>query len=173
MGTFQSLANVQPIAMTSSTNMTELYERHYRAVYRTALRVTGNPADAEDVLQTVFLRIMKRGKGWEAESMPEAYFRRAAANAALDLLRRRISHAETDFDEVSPHVSTEDRSLLKEQLRRAIAALQTDDAVLFLLRYVEGLSNGELASLFGQEKNNIAVRLHRIRQSLQAEMERY
>ncbi len=173
MGTFQSLANVQSITMTSSTNISELYERHSYAVYRTALRVTGNPADAEDVLQTVFLRILKREKGSEPESMPEAYFRRAAANAALDLLRRRVSHAETELKETSPHVSTEDQSLLKEELRQAIAALDKDDAVLFLLRYIEGLSNGELASLFGQEKNNIAVRLHRIRQSLQAVMERH
>jgi RNA polymerase sigma factor (sigma-70 family) len=173
MGTFQSLANVQPIAMTSSTSITELYERYHTAVYHTALRVTGNPADAEDALQTVFLRIIKREKGSELESMPEAYFRRAAANAALDLLRRRLSHAEMELDEASPRVSTEDQSLLKEQLRRAIASLEKDDAVLFLLRYVEGLSNGELASLLGQEKNNIAVRLHRIRQSLQVEMERH
>jgi NAD(P)-dependent dehydrogenase (short-subunit alcohol dehydrogenase family) len=39
----------------------ELYERHYEAVFRAALRVTGNPADAEDVLQTVFLRVLARG----------------------------------------------------------------------------------------------------------------
>jgi RNA polymerase sigma factor (sigma-70 family) len=172
MGTFQSLVNVHPIAMTSSTNFTELYERHYYAVYRTALRVTGNPADAEDVLQTVFLRILNREDRPGPESMPEAYFRRAAANAAVDLLRRRISHAETELNEASHHLLTEDRSLLKEQLRRAITSLEKDDAVLFLLRYVEGLSNGELASMLGQEKNNIAVRLHRIRQTLQAEMER-
>jgi DNA-directed RNA polymerase specialized sigma24 family protein len=41
-----------------------------------------------------------------------------------------------------------------------------------LLRYIEGLSNGELAELYGQDKNNIAVRLHRIRQTLKNEMER-
>ena len=62
--------------------------------------------------------------------------------------------------------------LLKEQLRRAIATLDTDDATLFLLRYVEGLSNQELAEEFQLEKNNVAVRLHRIRLRLQAEMER-
>jgi RNA polymerase sigma-70 factor, ECF subfamily len=172
MGTFQSLASVQPFAMTSSTSLSELYERHYYAVYRTALRVTGNPADAEDVLQTVFLRILNRGDRSEAESMPEAYFRRAAANASVDLLRRRTSHAETELNEASAHFSTESGALLKEQLRRAIASLDKNDAVLFLLRYIEGMSNGELASMLGQEKNNIAVRLHRIRQTLQAEMER-
>ena len=172
MGTSHNLANVQPMDMTEPTNFAELYAHHYYAVYRAALRVTGNPADAEDVLQTVFLRVLNRKDQPAMESMPEAYFRRAAANAALDLLRRRLSHAETELDEASSHVSTEDRSLLKEQLRRAIALLQEDDAVLFLLRYVEGLSNGELASMLGQEKNNIAVRLHRIRQTLQAELER-
>jgi len=172
MGTFQSLANVRPITMASTTSFTELYERHYNVVYCTALRVTGNAADAEDVLQTVFLRILNRKNRPEMRSMPEAYFRRAAANAALDVLRRKVSHAETELNDDFHHLNTEDRALLKEQLRRAIASLEKDDAVLFLLRYIEGLSNAELASLFGLEKNNIAVRLHRIRQTLQAEMAR-
>ncbi len=64
------------------------------------------------------------------------------------------------------------RSLLKERLRRAIAAVDSDDASLFLLRHVEGLSIEELAGMFQIEKNNVAVRLHRIRHRLQAEMER-
>jgi RNA polymerase sigma factor (sigma-70 family) len=62
--------------------------------------------------------------------------------------------------------------LLKEQLRRAIATLDIDDATLFLLRHVEGLSNQELADEFRLEKNNVAVRLHRIRMRLQIELER-
>ena len=45
-------------------------------------------------------------------------------------------------------------------------------AALFLLRHVEGLSNEELAGMFQLEKNNVAVRLHRIRHRLQAEIER-
>jgi RNA polymerase sigma-70 factor (ECF subfamily) len=168
MGTFQNLADVPSIAKTSPMSFSELYDRHYYAVYRTALRITGNPADAEDALQTVFLRVLNRKD--RPAAMSEAYFRRAAANAAVDLLRRRVSHAETELNEASMDLSTESSPLLKEQLRSAIASLEEDDAVLFLLRYIEGLSNGELASLFGQEKNNIAVRLHRIRQTLQAEM---
>jgi RNA polymerase sigma-70 factor (ECF subfamily) len=104
--------------------------------------------------------------------MSEAYFRRAAVNAAVDVLRRRTSHGEIPLSEASAHSQMDDSALLKERLRRAIAALEQTDAIMFLLRYVEGLSNSELADLFGQEKNNIAVRLHRIRQSLQSEMER-
>jgi RNA polymerase sigma-70 factor (ECF subfamily) len=158
--------------MTSSAEFAELYESHYAAVYRTALRVTGNPADAEDVLQTVFLRVLHQGDHLRYSRMPEAYFRRAAANAAVDLLRRKIAHAEIQIDDVLPPRARETPALLKERLRRAIAVLEPDDAALFLLRHVEGLSNGELAELLGQDKNSVAVRLHRIRQILQIEMER-
>jgi RNA polymerase sigma factor (sigma-70 family) len=172
MGTAKNLINAQSVVMTSSMEFAELYECHYAAVYRTALRVTGNTADAEDVLQTVFLRVLDQEDRPDLGQMPEAYFRRAAANAAIDLLRRRISHPETRLEDTPHPAITESPALLKEQLRRAIASLEQNDALLFLLRYVEGLSNGELAEMFGQEKNNIAVRLHRIRQTLQAEMER-
>lgn len=150
----------------------DLYERHYEAVFRAALRVTGSPADAEDVLQTVFLRVLSGSEQAQAALRPAAYFRRASVNAAVDLLRRRSVRAETAYDDGSVHGAAEPAVLLKEQLRRAIATLEREDATLFLLRYVEGLSNQELADLFGLEKNNIAVRLHRIRLRLQTEMER-
>src|SRR5512145_1130760 len=125
--------------MTSTTALAafaELYERHYEAVFRAALRVTGNPADAEDVLQTVFLRVLARGGDVEDVGLPAAYFRRAAVNAAVDVLRRRSLHAESVYDDRAPHAAVQHPSLLKERLRRAIATLDSEDATLFLLRYV-------------------------------------
>ena len=169
------IADEQPIAMTPTpapSGFAELYERHYDAVFRAALRVTGNPADAEDVLQIVFLRVLAGRQNAETTQPPPAYFRRAAVNAAVDLLRRRAVRAESVYDDRAPHAASRPPSLLKEQLRRAIATLDGEDATLFLLRHVEGLSIEELAEMFELEKNNVAVRLHRIRHRLQAEMER-
>jgi RNA polymerase sigma-70 factor, ECF subfamily len=162
-----------PLSMPSTTpvaRFAELYERHYETVFRAALRVTGNPADAEDVLQTVFLRVMAGGGDLEEVTVPAAYFRRAAVNAAVDVLRRREFRAETVFD--APHAAVQAPVLLKEQLRRALGSLDREDASLFLLRHLEGLSIEELAEMFQLEKNNVSVRLHRIRQRLQAEMQR-
>jgi DNA-directed RNA polymerase specialized sigma24 family protein len=76
------------------------------------------------------------------------------------------------YDDGAAHAAVHPPSLLKERLRRAIAALDRDDASLFLLRHVEGLSIDELSGMFQMEKNNLAVRLHRIRHRLQAEMQR-
>jgi RNA polymerase sigma-70 factor, ECF subfamily len=163
-----------PILMSSTpprAGFAELYERHYETVFRVALRVTGNPADAEDVLQTVFLRILARGGDVADVALSAAYLRRAAVNAAVDVLRRRKVQAEAEYDDQATH-AVQPPLLLNERLRRAIAALDSEDASLFLLRYVEGLSNEELAGMFQIEKNNVAVRLHRIRHRLQAEMER-
>lgn len=171
--TLASPRMVEPIEMPSTQRLAgfaELYAQHYDVVFRVALRVTGRPSDAEDVLQTVFLRVLSQSDG--DQDRPAAYFKRAAVNAAVDLLRRRTVRGETAYDDLAPHAAVEPALLLKEQLRRAIATLESDDAALFLLRHVEGLSNQELADVFQLEKNNIAVRLHRIRVRLQAEMER-
>jgi RNA polymerase sigma factor (sigma-70 family) len=108
----------------------------------------------------------------EAAKRPAAYFRRAAVNASVDILRRRVAHAEAPYDDGATHAAVERPMLLKEQLRRAIATLDVDEASLFLLRHVEGLSIEELAGIFQIEKNNVTVRLHRIRHRLKTELER-
>jgi len=158
-------------ATTPVQGFTELFERHYETVFRAALRVTGNAADAEDVLQTVFVRVLSASRDVEV-ALPSAYFRRAAVNAAVDVLRRRELRAESPYENEGSHPAVQPPLLLKERLRRALAILDRDDASLFLLRHVEGLSIEELAGMFEIEKNNVTVRLHRIRLRLQAEIER-
>jgi RNA polymerase sigma-70 factor, ECF subfamily len=170
--TLQMVEFIEMSSMPVPAGFAALYERHYEAVFRAALRVTGSASDAEDVLQTVFLRVLSGREQDEAGRRPAAYFRRAAVNAALDVLRRREVRAESVYDPEAQHAALQTPFLLKERLRRALAILDRDDASLFLLRHVEGLSIEELAGLFEIQKNNVTVRLHRIRQRLQAEMER-
>jgi DNA-directed RNA polymerase specialized sigma24 family protein len=76
-----------PILMTFTTPLAkfaELYERHYETVFRAALRVTGNRADAEDVLQTVFERVLSRGGDVERSDDRRARSARAYARTARD-----------------------------------------------------------------------------------------
>ena len=104
------------IPVTSTTpqvGFAELYELHSEAVFRAALRITGRPADAEDVLQTVFLRVLARGGEVEDVALPAAYFRRAAVNAAVDVLRRRELHAESVYVDEAPHAASQPPGLLK------------------------------------------------------------
>jgi RNA polymerase sigma factor (sigma-70 family) len=156
-----------PVPVTRPPGFDDLYQQFADLVYLTARRITGNPADAEDVLQTVFVRLLKQAD-WRLDMRSaEAYFRRAATNVSIDVLRRRTAHAETSLEGMVSQPSHETTPLLKERLRRALAGLSAEDAELFLLRNVEGLSMAELAQQFGVERGTVGSRLFRIRQALQ------
>lgn len=144
-----------------------LYDTYHPMVYRTAFRVTGNASDAEDVLQTVFVRLMKRDTS--EMQQPESYLRRAAVNASIDLIRERQKAAAVPIDEAAPPACTELREL-RDSLRKAIAKLDARQALLFSLRYFEGHTNQEIAKMMGMSQIHVAVVLHRIKAKLQKEL---
>jgi RNA polymerase sigma-70 factor (ECF subfamily) len=141
----------------------DLYREHQSMVFRTAYRITGNAADAEDVLQTVFLRMARREDSADAIEHPENYLRRAAVHAALDLVRARRSGAELDLDRLPAAGSQPDSGDLREVLRRALSELPARSAEIFTLRFFEGLTNPEIAEALGMSSISVAVTLHRTR----------
>src|SRR6266545_4585088 len=80
-------------------SLEQMFRDHHSVVYRAAYRITGNASDAEDVLQTVFLRLLRREADLAAVENAESYLRRAAVNAALDLMRSRQSGRLISIDE--------------------------------------------------------------------------
>lgn len=156
-----------------------LFREHHGAVYRAAYRITGNAMDAEDVLQTVFTRLLRREEQPDLSASAGSYLHRAAVNAALDLMRRRKRSRRVDLDEVGESlVETQDPGPerargsreLKERLREAMGRLSPRQAEIFTLRYLEGLGNLEISKLLGASQTSIAVLLHRARHRLQKEL---
>jgi RNA polymerase sigma-70 factor, ECF subfamily len=150
--------------------LNELYQEYSATVFKTALRVTGNAADAEDVLQTVFVRILDHQVVLNPACSPERYLRRAAINASIDLLRRKAARSEHEFEDDRQYASREDSVLLKERLRRAVAKQPAENAELFVMCYVEGYSYDELAEHYQLERGTVASRLHRIRAAIRKDL---
>ncbi len=149
----------------------ELFLAHYDLVYRTAYRVTGNSTEAEDVLQTLFTRLVTRFPPGVDGHWP-AYLKRAAINTALDIVRRRAREADigdmADWIESSdpgPHRSQVNLEL-GDKLRSALAAMNPTTAEMFVLRHVEGYPNREIAEVFRTSPGSVAVTLFRARRSL-------
>lgn len=150
-----------------------IFEETQGLVFRTAYRITGNAADAEDVLQQVFLRLIRRGNTAEPLENQESYLRRAAINASLDIIRTRQEARVQPLDEATPAPSArnEGQSDLKESLRLALATLNPRAAEVFALRFFEGYTNPEIARMAGMSQVHVAVLLYRTRRQLQKQIE--
>jgi RNA polymerase sigma-70 factor (ECF subfamily) len=150
------------------TTLEQVFTDHKEMVFRVAYRITGNASDAEDVLQAVFLRLLRQTQPAEIVSM-KAYLHRSAVNAALDLLRlRKDAHSVSLEEDGSSAASAggQESSELREWLRLALAGINPRWAEMFVLRFVEGYSNGEIARMMNTSAAVVAVLLHRTRTQL-------
>ncbi len=156
------------------------FAEHHDLVFRAAWRVTGNAEDSEDVLQTVFMRLLRHSGA--PISNVRAYLHRAAVNAALDLVRARRDSSSVPLEVVEPVLSDDSRLRpdrrqdareLRSVLRRAIRRLSASAAEIFVLRYFEGYSNPEIASMVGSSDIAVSVSLHRTRAKLGQEIRSY
>ncbi len=148
----------------------EIFREYYQLVYRTAYSVTGSVEDAEDVLQSLFLRFVGRGFPPDLRKNPKGYLYRAAFNLSLNIVRSRKRHPRLDDPErLEAPAPTTDSAFLEEidkRLYEAIADLNPKAAEILILRYVHNCSDAEIAKLLGTSRGTIAVSLFRSRSRL-------
>ncbi len=168
--------NTEPVG---KFELERIFQDHAGPVLQAAYRVTGNRSDAEDVLQTIFLRLLRRGDPAAMADNLGSYLHRAAVNASIDLLRSRGSRPGVPLENVgvlrdeAAASSPEQRHReleIRDWLRRAVARLSPQAAEMFTLRYLEGYQNQEIADLLGTSPGVVAVVLHRSRQRLREEI---
>jgi len=155
----------------------QIYREHAQFIYRTAFRITGDSQDAEDVLQNLCVRLLRRELPADFSKNPKAYLYRAAVNLSLNVIRARLRSAPAD-----PAIDMEDpasrpRSRGEEQifetLRHTLTELNEKAAEILILRYVHGYSDAEIAKLLGTSRGTIAVSLFRTRARLRKSMRAY
>jgi len=174
------------IAMESGTlpaaDLERIFRENYPAVFRAAYRVTGNATDAEDASQTVFLRMLKRDADAEPVENMSSFLRRAAVNAALDVVRARQNIRNVPLDDLEPVLAEpaqhrpdrqQDASEIRDWLRGALARLNPRIAQMFILRFFEGKDNPEIARLLKTTPGTVAVTLSRTRDRLEKEFRSY
>jgi RNA polymerase sigma factor (sigma-70 family) len=149
----------------------QIFKENYQFVYRTAYSVTGNHPDAEDVVQTVFLKLFQRETPLHLRKEPRAYLYRAAVNAALNLVRSRRNHGVIGENECSDVAAPEPspdaaQSAAQQSLMGAIAQLNPKAVEILILRYGHDFSDAQIAKMLGKSRGTIAVSLYRARARL-------
>ena len=143
----------------------QIFRSHHELVYRTAYRITGSAHDAEDVLQTLFLRLLRRECPPDIDKNPKGYLHRAAVNIALDVIKARSRNTSEEPGDVAVEAGS-NNSEIQECLRHALSELNPRAAEIFVLRHVEGYDNAEIAGMLGTSRGTVAVLLFRARARL-------
>jgi RNA polymerase sigma-70 factor (ECF subfamily) len=156
---------------TRKLEFQEIFNAYSRFVYRTAYAVTGRHEDAEDVLQTIFLRLAKREISSDVLRNPKPYLHRSAVNVSLNVIRSRrreaiFREAARQESAQTPDAATSDDEELQARLREAIAQLKPQAAEIVLLRYVHNHSDAEIAQMLRVSRGTIALKLFRLRARL-------
>jgi RNA polymerase sigma-70 factor (ECF subfamily) len=147
-----------------------IFKEYSRFVYRTAYAVTGRHEDAEDVLQTIFLRLAKQQIAPDVLENPKPYLYRAAVNVSLNVVRSRRRTANLQDAARHERPGTSSDSTFDEELcvrlREAIGELKPEAAEILLLRYTHNHSDAEIARMLGVSRGTIALKLFRLRARL-------
>ncbi len=153
------------------TDWDRIVREHGPMVFGTAWRILGHAADAEDVVQDVFLEAFRLRAAQEVRHWG-GLLRRLASCRALDRLRQRkrtvaldgLALVSEDDEPSSVAIGHE----LSERLRHALAGLPRREATVFCLRYFDDLSNQRIAEVLSITAGAVAVALHKARAKLEA-----
>ena len=154
----------------------ELFLEHCQMLHRTAYAITGHRQDAEDVLQSIFVKLLQRGVTPEVRQHPARYLHRAAVNLSLNVLRTKKRRKLVGIDNLEIPASSEEPEDVRERDERherlivAMTGLKPRALEILLLHYKHGYSDAQIATLLGTSRGTIAVTLFRIRARLRTLM---
>lgn len=171
--------------LSGETSLYEILMRRYnQRLYRVALSILGDHAEAEDVMQDAYVRAYRKLDSFAGEAKFSTWLTKIAVYEALSRLRRR--GRSEDLDSIAeakgsermigmrevrdPEQQAYDREL-RLVLERAIASLPDAYRSVFVLRVVEGMNTAEAAECLGLTPHTVKTRLHRARLLLRAEIE--
>ena len=147
-------------------------------VYATAVRLVGNPSDAEDVAQTVFLKVVEQLDDYDPRYRFFSWIYRIAVNESLNLLRRNGHEEALDDDvEFADRESANpewqfDAKERAERVRKALFEVSTNDRTVLMLRHFGELSYDEIAHVLDIDSKTVKSRLfdarHRLCEHLKA-----
>jgi RNA polymerase sigma-70 factor (ECF subfamily) len=147
-----------------------LYTRYSSDVYRFVRSIVGDEHDAEDVTQTVFVKLIRVIRKYRRDSVPfAAWLIRVARNAAIDHLRERRPIPCEEIRASTPDPDEGNRERLAD-IREAIAGIQPEQRQVVLLRQVCGLAPGEIAARLGKSEGAVHGLHHRGRRAAQARL---
>ena len=180
---------VQRLQAGDAETFDALFRQYFQKVFRQATHLLGNAAEAEEVVQEVFLAVYEKAHTFRGEAAFTTWLYRLTTNAAFSRLRRRKRSHEVAIEDYLPQFQPDGHHLvrpvvdwsanleerladaqLQQLLRQAIELLQPLDKAVLVLSDFEDLSNKEIGEALGLTVLAVKARLHRARLFLRGQL---
>lgn len=163
----------------------QLVTAHRERIYMVAYHIVRNSEEALDVTQETFLRAWKGLARFDGTASFRSWLSRIATNAAIDLVRRRQAHPQTEFESAPMAIDAASRTTpaqpdrpgesldqgeIRERFERALQTLSPEHRAVILLKEIENLSYQEIAEAVGCSMGTVMSRLFYARKKLQTEL---
>ena len=160
--------------MPDEQTFENLYRENAGRIYALCLRMSGDPTNARDLTQDVFIRAWKKLHLFRGESQLSTWLRRLAVNVCLNWIaqeRRRLGR-QVDVEDLSVFEGKRSTPEAGIDLQRAIATLPVNARTVFVLHDVEGYRHEDIAEMSGVAVGTVKSQLHRARKLLQQRLTR-
>jgi RNA polymerase sigma-70 factor (ECF subfamily) len=171
------------------TALAPLVEKYKRMVYRLAMQITKNHADADDVMQETFIKVYRSIRTFRKDAAFETWLYRIAVNEALNFVKRRERQRASTLETVSeteyettlryrtqiandPHAHAE-KAELRHHVTEAVNTLSLKHRTVVILHEFEGLTHAEIASILNCSEGTVRSRLHYARKKLRTLLKPY
>ena len=171
------------------TALAPLVEKYKRMVYRLAMQITKNHADADDVMQETFIKVYRSIRTFRKDAAFETWLYRITVNEALNFVKRRERQRASTLETTSeseveagtryraqiandPHVHAE-KTELRHHVTKAVNSLSLKHRTVVILHEFEGLTHGEIASILNCSEGTVRSRLHYARKKLRTLLKPY
>jgi len=164
----------QRSAAGDTTAFEEIYHRHFRRVYALCLRMMGNPTEAEDMTQDVFLQLFNKIGMFRGDSAFTTWLHRMTVNQVLMHFRKRSTRSEKLTDEGETPIQIVQGTANPNKmpvvdriaLERALQQLPNGYRTVFVLHDIEGYEHFEVADMLGIAEGTSKSQLHKARLKL-------
>jgi RNA polymerase sigma-70 factor (ECF subfamily) len=153
----------------------QLYQLYAKAMYNTALRITGNPVDAEDIMQEAFIKAFSKLDSYQATASFGAWLKRIVINESISWIRKRKNNLCIDDNiqiadtETEPEIDEDNTRV--EQVLSLMQKLKENYKIILTLYYIEGYDYEEIMEILNLSYANVRTMMSRAKKALKRKLE--
>jgi len=160
----------------------EIYNKYYKAMYNTALRIVNDTAEAEDVMQEAFIKAFAKLDTFQGKSTFGAWLKKITVNLSLNSFNKNSKFQKVSYEDEFRHeldenegidVGGEEAGLKVQKILKAMNSLKESYRIVLTLHLIEGYDYDEISEILGLSAANCRTSISRAKESLRKKLMEY